>query len=211
MLPRTVGKEGKDWDKLLPYLLFAYREVPQASTGFSPFELLYERSVSGLLDVLKRTWEARETSEESVVSHIVSVRSKLEQVSEIAREYLINAQSRQKEWYDKRARERQFMVGEPVLVLLPTESSKLLARWQGPHTIKQRIGEVNYEVEMQYHTKSHRIFYINMLWHWYSPVEGSSDLVEETGVTDPDDNLITWKMWVTQSLELICHLNNSWS
>ena len=24
-----------DWDKLLPYLLFAYREVPQASTGFS--------------------------------------------------------------------------------------------------------------------------------------------------------------------------------
>ena len=40
MLRKTANKEGKDWDQLLPYLLFAYREVPQASTGFSPFELL---------------------------------------------------------------------------------------------------------------------------------------------------------------------------
>ena len=41
MLRKVVTKEGKDWDKLLPYVLFAYREVPQASTGFSPFELIY--------------------------------------------------------------------------------------------------------------------------------------------------------------------------
>ena len=41
MIKRTTSKEGKDWDKIVPYLLFAYREVPQASTGFSPFELLY--------------------------------------------------------------------------------------------------------------------------------------------------------------------------
>lgn len=45
MLRKTTAEEGKDWDKLLPYLLFAYREVPQASTGFSPFELLYGRNV----------------------------------------------------------------------------------------------------------------------------------------------------------------------
>ena len=30
-------EEDKDWDKLLPYLLFAYREVSQEPTGFSPF------------------------------------------------------------------------------------------------------------------------------------------------------------------------------
>lgn len=36
MLRKAMDKEGKDWDKLLPYLLFAYREMPQASTGFSP-------------------------------------------------------------------------------------------------------------------------------------------------------------------------------
>ena len=31
MLNKLVGEEGKDWDRLLPYLLFAYREVPRAS------------------------------------------------------------------------------------------------------------------------------------------------------------------------------------
>ena len=57
-LRKAATDISKDWDKLLPYLLVAYREVPQASTGFSPFELLYGREVRGPLDVLKETWAA---------------------------------------------------------------------------------------------------------------------------------------------------------
>ena len=53
LLCKTVSETGKDWDKLLPYLLFAYREVPQASTAF----LLYGREVRGPLDILKESWE----------------------------------------------------------------------------------------------------------------------------------------------------------
>ena len=45
MLRKTATSEGKDWDKLIPYVLFTYREVPQASTGFLPFELLCSRTV----------------------------------------------------------------------------------------------------------------------------------------------------------------------
>ena len=77
MLRKCVTKEGKDWDRLLPYVLFAYREVPQATTGFSPFELLYGRAVRGPLDILKETWEVEKESEESVVSYILSVQEKL--------------------------------------------------------------------------------------------------------------------------------------
>ena len=55
MLRKTVKEEGKDWDKLLPYVLFAYRELPQTSTGFSPFKLLYGRQMRGPLDVLRET------------------------------------------------------------------------------------------------------------------------------------------------------------
>ena len=65
MLRKAATTEGKDWDKMIPYLLFAYREVPQASTGFSPFELLYGRSVQGPLDGLCQAWEANEKSDES--------------------------------------------------------------------------------------------------------------------------------------------------
>ena len=53
MLRKTLVGEKRGWDSILPYVLFAYREVPQATLGFSPFELLYGRDVRGPLDVLK--------------------------------------------------------------------------------------------------------------------------------------------------------------
>lgn len=56
MLHKFVTDKSDDWDQWLPYLLFAYREVPLTSTGFSPFELLYEREVRGPLMLLKDMW-----------------------------------------------------------------------------------------------------------------------------------------------------------
>ena len=106
MLRKVIDKEGKDWDKLLPYVLFAYREVPQASTGFSPFELLYGRSVRGPLSVLKESWQAAESQDVSVVSYILDIREKLQQMSKLVEQNLTKAQMDQKYWYDKNVRHR---------------------------------------------------------------------------------------------------------
>ncbi len=59
MIRKFVHEDAKNWDKWLEPLLFAVREVPQASTGFSPFELLYGRQPRGVLDVLRETWEVK--------------------------------------------------------------------------------------------------------------------------------------------------------
>ena len=72
MLRKCAREEGKDWDKMIPFLLFAYREVPQESTGFSPFELLYGRDVRGPLDVLRETWVSSKRSGQDVLSYIRS-------------------------------------------------------------------------------------------------------------------------------------------
>ena len=56
MLRKSAAEKGKDWDKLVPNLLFAYREVSQASTGFFPFELFYGQDVRGPLDILRESW-----------------------------------------------------------------------------------------------------------------------------------------------------------
>ena len=127
MLRKTVWKEGKDWDKWLPYLIFAYREVPQSSTGFSPFELVCGRQIRGPLDILKEIWETSNKSNDSVVSYVLAMQEKLSEMSELARENLAKAQKQQKRWYDENARERRFEPGEQVLVLLPTETSKLIS------------------------------------------------------------------------------------
>ncbi len=67
----------------ISYCLFAYREVPQASTGFSPLELVYGRAIRGPLDILKDAWVTNEKSDESVVSHILSVQENLSQMSNL--------------------------------------------------------------------------------------------------------------------------------
>ena len=61
MLRKLVEGEGKNWDVFRPYLLFAYREVPQSSTGFSPFELYYTdgRCVDRWTCCVKHGWWER--------------------------------------------------------------------------------------------------------------------------------------------------------
>ena len=43
MLSKLVNKNGRNWDKMLGGVLFAYRSTPHQSTGMSPFYLLYGR------------------------------------------------------------------------------------------------------------------------------------------------------------------------
>ena len=40
MLKKMCRERPQDWDRYLPVVLFAYREVPQVSTGFSPFPVI---------------------------------------------------------------------------------------------------------------------------------------------------------------------------
>ena len=163
LLRKLVNKEGYDWDRLLPYVLFAYWEVPQSTTGFSPFELLYSREVRGPLDVLKEECEAEKRSDESVVSHILAIRERMEEMTEIVSANLKEAQQRQKTWYDQTARERESEPGEEVLVLLPTSSNKLLADWQGPYCVIRKVGKANYEIDMPNKRKRRKVFHVNML------------------------------------------------
>ena len=97
MFKKLTSKNQKDWDELLPYLLFAYREVPQESTGFAPFELLDGRRVRGPLDVLKEVWMGEEIENTSVAAHIVQMRERLQQMSDIARSNLAKAQKKTEE------------------------------------------------------------------------------------------------------------------
>ena len=169
MLWKSAQEDGKDWDKLIPYVLFAYREVPQESTGFAPFELLYGRDIRGPLDILKDEWESSPKSDQSVISHILLMRDRLEQMSALAQENLWLTQTQQKAWYNRTAKERTLKPGDRVLVLLPTASSKLLAQWQGPYEVVKLVGKANYLVEMHDRQKR-KVLHVNMLKKWNEPV-----------------------------------------
>ena len=149
MLRKFVASNAKDWDEYLPYLLFAYREVPQESTGFSPFELLYGRRVRGPLDVLREMWTGDEPAEEQTVfTHLAEMRIRLEQMSELVQNSMTASQKKQKEHYDKKMKEQPLKAGDKVLVLIPSRKSKLKLERVGPYTITREVTTVDYEVVM---------------------------------------------------------------
>ena len=41
MVKKMTIEKPRDWDRYIPAVLFAYREVPHESLGFPPFELLH--------------------------------------------------------------------------------------------------------------------------------------------------------------------------
>ncbi len=130
MIRKFVHEDAKNWDKRLEPLLFAVREVPQASTGISPFELLYGRQPRGVLDVLREAWEDRPSNSKNEIQYVLDLRTKLHTLGRHSMENLLQAQGRQSRLYNRGTRFREFAPGEKVLVLLPTSSSKLLAKWQ---------------------------------------------------------------------------------
>ncbi|KAG5855857.1 hypothetical protein ANANG_G00001090 [Anguilla anguilla] len=103
MMRKMIEIDGKDWDQLLPYLMFAIREVPQASTGFSPFELLYGRRPRGLLDLAKETWERQPSRHSTVIEHVEQMHRRMAQIWPMVRENMQQAQQAQARVYNRGA------------------------------------------------------------------------------------------------------------
>ncbi len=167
MLRKFTAANKKDWDEYLPYLLFAYREAPQESTKFSPFELLYGRHVRGPLDVLKEVWSGEESEGTTVVTHLVQTRERLNEMVQLMHENLQGAQQRQKRAYDKRVTVQPLAEGDEVLVLLPTRQNKLQLQWEGPFTVIRKVTEVDYEVKKPGRRQEKKIYHINLLKKWH--------------------------------------------
>lgn len=189
MLKKVLAGEGRQWDVMLPYVLFAHREAPQATVGFTPFELLLGLEVRGLLDVLREDWTGEKDTEEDVVTYVSRVRERMEEAQEIVKQNSSAMQTKHKEYYDRKARELNLDVGDQVLLLLPDSNKKFLAKWQGPYKITRKIGRVNYEIKMPDKGDRKQIFHVNLLKRWKTrPEEEPEGIyhIEEEDLQDCD-------------------------
>ena len=65
MITGLVEIYSNNWDRCLPVVLWSYRECPVEALSFSQFELLFGRSPSGPLSLLKDTWLSKPSKEEN--------------------------------------------------------------------------------------------------------------------------------------------------
>ena len=128
-----MSKEGKDWDKKLGPVLFAYRTTPHSSSRETPFYLVHWRdpnlpsalsfSVPQVRYPVLETEFGRELARE------------LRRARELARKNIQSAQKTQKQYYDRGVKEVELQVGD--LVMLKVEPRFRLDRaYKGPFKIK---------------------------------------------------------------------------
>ena len=168
MIRSLSDKFENSWDECLPWILFAYREIPVQTLAFSPFEILFGRSVEGPLSLLKSTFLHSQTSLEiakpnNVVKFMLDLRDKLATCQELAVDHAKEAQSKAKVWYDRQARERTFEIGQLVLVFLPVPGKALQTKYQGPFKITGKRGPVDYVIETPNRRRTQRVCHVNML------------------------------------------------
>ena len=181
MLKKFVRERVQTWDKYLPYMLFACREVPCQSTSFSPFELLYGRTVRGPLTVIKETWSEGSSSGDNLITPVLEIRRRLATMQQVVQENLKQAQGKQKRLYDIHSSKRRLEVGDKALVLLPTPGSKLEMRWQGPFKVTRALEDgLNYELDTGKVYKQHRTYHINLLSKWQSRDEMAALVMAES-------------------------------
>ena len=128
MQRRLCNEQPRQWHRFVNPLLLAYREAPQEATGFSPFELLYGRTVRGPVQILKEMWtgETDRTEVKTSYQYVFELRERLDNTKKIAQEELLKSRKKNKTLYDRKAKRREFQEGDKVLLLLPTDTNKLV-------------------------------------------------------------------------------------
>ena len=196
MLKRMCAEKPKDWDRYIDALLFAYREAPQESIGFAPFEMLYGRSVNGPLRILRQLWTKEQTSPDirTTYEYVVNLRNRLQETWDLAHEQLSRSQARQKRLYDYKTKERTFQRGDQVLLLLPTSENKLIMHWKGPFEILERVEGHDYRVQLP---NRQQIFHANLLKRYLpavseEPENTASSAIQTTAaaILEPEQEMI---------------------
>ncbi|ROT71565.1 hypothetical protein C7M84_010115 [Penaeus vannamei] len=98
MLKRMAAEQPKEWPRYLAPLLFAYREVPQSSLKFSPFELVYGRTVRGPLQILRELWDDSGVDIEvkTTYTYVIDLANRLQSTCDLAKQELLKAQRRRR-------------------------------------------------------------------------------------------------------------------
>ncbi|KAK7097274.1 hypothetical protein V1264_004279 [Littorina saxatilis] len=182
MVKKLMADRPKDWDRYLPFALFAYREIPQESTGYSPFELLYGRNPKGPSELLYHAWtdSSRENQQVPVSQYVQDLKEVLADSVSRAQKAVQNVSKKNRSYRSQKP--RTILAGKKVLVLLPTEKNKMILRWRGPFQVIKRLNQCDYVVEIS--PGIEKVYHVNLLREYVSRNEdvGQNPVVASLGV-----------------------------
>jgi len=176
MLRHYVDFEQSDWDMKLLRAAHAINHTKSASSGLTPFEVMFRRYPRLPLDAALTNSQPG-GSAPSTLPAVTNFLDRHSYIWPTAKQNMLKAQSDQKRHADKHRRDEQFAVGDEVLLStrdlhLAADASqqhraaKLTGRFIGPLKVTRVINPNAYELELPPQLKIHPVQNISKLRHY---------------------------------------------
>jgi hypothetical protein len=193
MLRAYVSPHHNDWDQHLTAVEFAYNNSVQASTGYTPFYLMYGQHPETPLTLqsIPQKGDVKDADTKAFVTRITND-------LEAAKKNVLAAQERQAKYYNQGRREHEFHIGDKVLLsikftdCLPTAvasvagaTPKLSARGWGPFEVLEVINDVAIRLKLPPKWKMHPVVHASYLIPWKT-----SDQFPDRDPPPPDPEVI---------------------
>lgn len=189
-------------------MVWALREVPNSTTGISPYKLVYGRNPRGPLHILKEAWAGENVTSASlarpVEGYLDDLKTKLREAADFAEQHTKGAQESYAAYYNLRAREKKFQEGDQVIVWAPENAGKLSNRWQGPGTVVKIKSPHSYLIDMGDGGVRH--MHANKMRRFVARVQGCGVIAESDvdfgRIVVPDNCTVTFDEFVLPSHRL---------
>jgi hypothetical protein len=179
-----VSKEPTTWSDFLPSATFAYNTAVHSSTGYTPFYLMYGREATEPQDMIKPVRNRNMTDVNMIFSQMWY------DALDITKEKLEEAKEKQKAYYDRNTKRIEFKIGDKILLKeMANTPGKFNMRWEGPYTVKERKGNVNYKIYAD-NGKKMMIVHADRMKHFHkrkSPEETAEDITHKSIAEKPEE------------------------
>ena len=166
MLATTTHNHPFDWEDQLPKVCIAYNTSVQASTGYTPFFLMFGREARMPVDLMYSTDTARPPVVPTA-QYAAGTKKSLQEAYRQVRRKLAVAHARRKDHYDKKIHGQPFKIGDLVWLHSPAvprgKSKKLHHPWSGPYRVITKISESDYRIKKLRGNRRLQIVHFNRL------------------------------------------------
>ena len=153
-----------DWEQHIRKVCMAYNTSVNATTGYTPFYLMFGRQARLPVDVM---YGNTPTDSQSPSEYAVNLKKQLTAAYETVRNTCKSQHERQKELYDRKIPGDPYMAGDWVWVLNPkvpkNSTRKLFHPWQGPYKIVKKISECVYRIQALNGARRRQVVHFNRL------------------------------------------------
>ena len=189
------------WREFLPTVEMVINSLPNRSTGYSPFYLVYGYHPVLPVELLKGD---ESTNVESVGKFV----ERTQAVWRHAQEQMKKAVTTQKAYYDRKHRDVQYKVGDSVL--LSTQNlrlkgipHKLQRKFCDPYKVLEKIGTQAYCLQLPTTWRIHPVFHVSLLKPWRpSLVQQVPGEVELADLDQPEyfdvEKILRWR-WTSRT------------